>query len=387
MAAIADPPGAHVPVERTGMGRALAVLRRPPVLLALAAIPILVWLSLGMTFYHDEYTFILLRDLSLRGIFAPHNEHLVAAMVVFYRVLLGTIGMVSYWPYLALTFALHIGVAGVVYAVVRRYASTPWALGAMAVMLMLGSGGDDILWAFQSGTIGATAGGMAAIVVAPRRPALAAGLLVLALLCSGVALPFVVGTALHLVLTRPRELVWLAIPVGLYGLWYVTFGASGITALRSPSPQGVPEYVLSGLVASAAGALGSTSTIVGAAGLVALVAGLAWARSVPTEVLALLGAAVAFFAIAGLVRAQLGPEQAAASRYVYIAAPAFIVAGTVLLARIPKPIGNAVGVAVLVVALAGNFVLLVESHERLLSKVECERSMTPLARGSAGNPC
>jgi len=224
-------------------------------------------------------------------------------------------------------------------------------------------------------------------VVAPRRPALAAGLLVAALLCSGVALPFVVGTALHLGLTRPRELVWLAIPVGLYAIWYVAFGKSGITALRSPSPDGVPAYVLSGLIASAAGALGSTSTIVGAGGLLALAAGLVWTRSVPPEIVALLGAAVAFFAIAGLVRAQLGAEQAAASRYVYVAAPAFIVAGTYVLARIRKPIGNVLGVAVLAVALTGNFVLLVESHERLLSKVECERSMTPLARGSAGNPC
>jgi len=42
---------------------------------------------------------------------------------------------------------------------------------------------------------------------------------------------------------------------------------------------------------------------------------------------------------------------------------------------------------VLGVALAGNVGLLVASSDRLLSKVECERSMTPLARGSAGNPC
>jgi hypothetical protein len=37
--------------------------------------------------------------------------------------------------------------------------------------------------------------------------------------------------------------------------------------------------------------------------------------------------------------------------------------------------------------LAGNTLLLVESHDRLVSKIECEKSMTPVARGSAGNPC
>jgi hypothetical protein len=372
------------PDRPTVPGRVRAALERPPVLAALAAIPILVWLSRGMTFYHDEYTFILLRDLSLRGILAPHNEHLSALPVIVYRVLLGTVGMASYWPYLAVLFALHIAVAGIVYAVVRQFAPVPWALGAMAVMLMLGSGGDDILWAFQMGTIGATAAGMGAIVVAPRRPALAAAFLTIALACSGVSLAFVVGTALHLLMTRPRGLAWLAIPVGLYLVWYVTFGSSGVTGLGF---AGLAEYVLSGLEASAAGALGNTTLVVGQVALIALAFGLGWVRSVPPVILASLAAAVAFFAIAGLVRAQLGPEQATAPRYVYVAAPAFIIAGSVLLARIRRPLGSVIGAAVLVVALTGNFVLLVESHDRLLSKVECERSMTPLARGSAGNPC
>ncbi len=58
-----------------------------------------------------------------------------------------------------------------------------------------------------------------------------------------------------------------------------------------------------------------------------------------------------------------------------------------LLARVPRPIGPAIGAVLLVVALAGNLVLLVESHDRLLSKVACEQALTPLQRGSAGNPC
>ena len=68
---------------------------------------LLVWLSRDMTFYHDEYTFILLRDLSIDGIFAPHNEHLSATLVILYRVLLGTVGI------------------GVVLAVPRRHLRAP----------------------------------------------------------------------------------------------------------------------------------------------------------------------------------------------------------------------------------------------------------------------
>jgi len=361
----------------------LAGIGWPPVIVAVGALVVLVWLGRDMTFYHDDFAFLLLRDLSWQGLFAPHNEHLSATLVLLYRTLVGTVGTVSYWPYLGVTFALHMVVAGIVYVVVRREASAAWALGAMAVTLMLGSGGDDILWAFQSGTVGATAAGMAAVVVAPRRPAVAAILLTLALATSGAGLAFFVGTGIHLLMTRPRSLPWLLLPAGLYGGWYVVFGASAV----SPSLQGVPEYVLRGLAASAAGALGSTSTVVGGVALLALALGLIRARPVPPVVLALLASGVVFFAIAGLVRARLGAEQATAPRYVYIVAPALIIAGTVLLARIRKPLGNVVGVAVLVIALTGNLVLLVETHDRLVSKIECERTMTPIARGSAGNPC
>jgi hypothetical protein len=372
-----------VPTRPTVLRGTLTEIGWPPFAVAFVALVSLVWLGRDMTFYHDEYAMILLRDLSWNGIFAPHNEHLSATLVVLYRGLLGTVGMASYWPYLGVTFALHLIVAGIVYVVVRRDASAPWALGAMAVMLMLGSGGDDILWAFQSGTVGAVAAGMGAVVVAPRRPAVAAILLTIALATSGAGLAFLAGTALHLLLTRPRALPWLLLPIALYGAWFVLFATSAV----SPGLHGLPEYVLTGLSASAAGALGTTALAFGALALVALVIGLVRARTAPRVVIALLASGVVFFVIAGLVRAQLGAEQATASRYVYIVAPALIIAGTVLLARIPKPLGSVVGAVVLVVALVGNTALMFETHDRLVSKIECERGMTPLARGSAGNPC
>jgi len=361
----------------------LADIGWPPFALTAIALAALVWFGRDMTFYHDEFAFLLLRDLSINGIFSPHNEHLSATLVILYRTLVGMVGTASYWPYLGVTFLLHVIVAWIVYIVVRREASPVWALGAMAVVLMLGSGGDDILWAFQSGTIGAVAAGMAALVVAPRRPAVAAILLTVGMATSGAWLAFLVGTAVHLALTRPRALGWLLLPIGLYAVWYLLFATSAVSA----GLHGLVEYVLTGLYASAAGALGSTALVVGEVALLALVLALGRVWSVPPVVLALLASGVAFFVIAGMVRAQLGAEQATAPRYVYIVAPTLIVAGAVLMARIPKPLGEVVGVAVLVVALAGNVALMFETHDRLASKIECERSMTPIARGSAGNPC
>ena len=378
-----EPGTAVVTPPRPAIRNALAEIGWAPIALVVVALIVLVWLGRDMTFYHDEFAFLLLRDLSINGLFAPHNEHLSATLVLLYRVLDGTVGMSTYWPYLGVTFALHVVVAGIVYTVVRREAGSGWALGAMAVMLMLGSGGDDILWAFQSGTIGAVAAGMAAVVVAPRRPALAAILLTIAMATSGASLAFFVGTAFHLLFTRRRALVWLLLPLGLYVLWYLLFATGSVSA----GLGGVADYVLTGLEASAAGALGTTSLVVGAIALLALAFGLGRAGRVPTVVLSLLVSGVTFFFIAGLVRAGLGAEQATAPRYVYIVAPSLIIAGSVLLARIPRPAGPVIGAAVFAVALTGNTLLLVESHDRLVSKIECEKSMTPIARGSAGNPC
>jgi hypothetical protein len=371
------------PAFRHVVGNWLAEIGWAPIALVGVALVVLVWLGRDMTFYHDEFAFLLLRDLSINGLFAPHNEHLSATLVLLYRVLDGTVGMTTYWPYLAVTFALHVVVAAIVYAVVRREAGSGWALGAMAITLLLGSGGDDILWAFQSGTIGAVAAGMGAVVVAPRRPGLAALLLTIAMATSGASLAFFVATAFHLVLTRPRSLVWLLVPLGLYGLWYLLFATGSVSA----GLGGVADYMLTGLEASAAGALGTTSLVVGAIALLALAFGLGRAGRVPTVVLSLLVSGVTFFFIAGLVRAGLGAEQATAPRYVYIVAPSLIVAGAVLLARIPRPAGTAIGAAVFAIALIGNTLLLFETHDRLVSKIECEKSMTPIARGSAGNPC
>ena len=243
----------------------------PPLALALVALVALIWFGRDMTFYHDEYAMILLRDLSVNGIFSPHNEHLSATLVVLYRTLLGTVGTASYWPYLLVTFALHIAVAGIVYVVVRREAGMGWALGAMAVVLMLGSGGDDILWAFQSGTIGAVAAGMAAVVVAPKRPALAAILLTVSLATSGASTAFVVGTAFHLA-ADPAAGAGLAAPAAraVRRLVPAVRDVGGL----GRGCTGLPEYVLTGLSASAAGALGTTLLAVGCVALVVLGIGL-----------------------------------------------------------------------------------------------------------------
>ena len=81
----------------------------------------------------------------------------------------------------------------------------------------------------------------------------AAVLLTVALATSGVGLAFVAGPPSHLLLTRPRALVWLLLPLGLYVVWFVLFATS---SRRRRASSGWPSTSLTGLTASAAGALG-----------------------------------------------------------------------------------------------------------------------------------
>ena len=173
------------------------------------------------------------------------------------------------------------------------------------------------------------------MVVAPRRPALAAVLLTIAMATSGASLAFFLGTALHLLLTRPRALPWLLLPFGIYLAWYLAFGHSGIAAPPLAEPRRRP-----GVRRLRPRGIGGRrprhdGPLVGLVACVAIAIAVVRYWPVPSIVVAMLATGVAFFVIAGFVRAELGAEQAAAPRYVYIVAPAFIVAGSILLARLP----------------------------------------------------
>jgi hypothetical protein len=356
------------------------------VAVAAIAASVIVWIGRDLSFFHDEWAFIVHRDLTPRSILEPHAEHLSATLVIAYRILVETVGTATYAPYLGALLALHLAVGGMVFALVRREAGRSWALGAMLLFLLFGAGGENILWAFQMGFVGAMAAGTGAIIVAPRQPALAAVLLCLGVATSGVALAFVVGTAVQLLLTRPRASAWLALPLGGYQLWYVAIGSGAVGAHRSPSLEGVPEFVATGIAATAAGVLGTENLAVGGVALVILVVAMVLARPVSPTVASLLAAGLAFFVITGLVRAQLGAGQADTPRYLYVLAPALLVAAAIALSRLRAVPRVAVGL-VLALAIAGNVNLLVQNHDSIRARIQCEQALSPAARGMPGNPC
>src|SRR5258705_8917409 len=232
-----------------------------------------------MTFFSDEWAFIETRALGDSGPrLPPHNEHWLALPVIAYRLLVETVGLRTYVPYLAVVIALHGLVVALTFVAIRR-SSGPVAAIAVAILLLLyGSGFENLYWGFQTGFVGATAAGIAALLALDQRDERGrwgvAVLLTIGLATAGVALAFCVAVAVESVVARRLRtmIVPLAIPAAIYAAWFVTFGRFGIrtgTAIGSSALVDVPSAVITGF-SNAAGAisgLGPTLGIVPTVGI------------------------------------------------------------------------------------------------------------------------
>ena len=308
------------------------------VVAAVAACSAVLWLSRSYTFYFDEWSFILTApDWTWATYLEPHNEHPSMLLRIIYAALLNTVGLRSYLPYMIVLLLLHLANVVLVFEVIRRRAGDLIGIGAAVVLLVLGTGWEDILWAFQMAWLASIALGLAAILAlqarsTPARTAFAAGAITASLMFSGIGLVFAIVAALLLFLTpgRRRDLLWLA-PTGVALVaWYLAFGRLGTHPNPQPTAANVflvPQYALWGLSQSASGLIGETGWV-GAPILGAAVAALAltWSRRRPDPTaLSLAVAVVAFYVITGLTRAQLGYEQSGASRYEYIGAVLWLI--------------------------------------------------------------
>lgn len=309
-----------------------AEVRIPRARLWVAAATVIVgaailWLSRGFNFYFDEWAFILPSDSSWTYYLQPHNEHPTMLPRLIYAALLNTIGMRSYLPYMTVLLLLHAASVVLLFEVVRRRAGDLVAIGASFLLLGLGAGWENLLWAFQIAFVGSVACGLGALLfieTGSDRMWLAMILLFGSLMFSGIGLFFLVAAAIRLALTPARrmELVWLA-PVALaLGAWYLAYGHAG----APPKPvslaanlEVLPLYVLWGLGASVAGLIGEGGLFGPAVLLLALATiGFTWLRRRPDPfAIGIAAAMIAFYVVLGLNRAQIGFEQSGAGRYVY----------------------------------------------------------------------
>ena len=295
-------------------------------LLALAASFAILWLSRSFNFYFDEWTFILTApDWTWTTYLEPHNEHPVILPRLIYAALLSSVGMRSYLPYMAVLLALHAASAWLLFELVRRRAGDLLGVAAAALLLVLGAGWENLLWAFQMTFVGAAALGLGSLLaMETRRMGLAAALLAGAIMFSGIGLFFGVAVAVRLALTpqRRKDLLWLA-PVGVaFAAWYLAFGRAGLPPNPPPTAANIallPAYVGWGLGSAVAGIIGEGGWV----GLVLMVFALiavarAWRhQGMDPFALGVAASLLALYVITGLTRAQLGYQQSGSGRYVY----------------------------------------------------------------------
>jgi hypothetical protein len=296
---------------------------------SLLAATTILWLASSFTFYYDEWTFITTAPTwSWATYLLPHNEHPVMLTRAIYAVLLSTVGLRSYLPYVAVLLALHAACVVLLFEIVRRRAGDLVALGAASLLLLLGAGWENLLWAFQLQFVGSVACGLGMLLALqaqprPRNLFIAATLLTASLMFSGVGLFFGVAAVVQLAATpdRRHDLVWFAPTAVAVLAWYLAFGRTyaSVTALPLAEIAALPLYLLWGLGASAGGLVGVSGYAgLAVAALAAAAVALTWRRSGRDPFrLGIVAGLVSFYAMTGLIRVQLGYQQSGASRYTY----------------------------------------------------------------------
>lgn len=290
-----------------------------------------------LTFFLDDWEFLLYRrGFNADSVLNPHGEHIVVAPILIYKALLATVGMGSALPFRVVSVGLFLLSAVLLFVYLRRRVGQWPALAATAVVLFLGAAWEDLLWSFQMGYFGGMAAGLGALLMLEREDrrgdVLACLLLVVSVVFSSLGLPFIFGVAVA-VLLRPdrwRRLYVVAIPLAVYGLWWLGWGHTAESALSLTNLAKTPLFVLNGVAAAIASLFGLATPSVA----VEQAGGLEWGRPlavlaiflavwrihrlgrVSTQFWVVLAIAGSFWILAGFN--QIPGREPVASRYQYV---------------------------------------------------------------------
>lgn len=186
-------------------------------------------------FTFDEWAFI--DGSTLLEAHGGRGGHWSTSPILIYQALLATVGLDSYLPYAAVMVIAHLTATHLIWRIANHVGVSPWiATTTTAVLVVFGTGGENLLWAFQMGFIGAVALGLWALYLAMvpelswRRVAVILLILLFSLTWSGSAIPIVVATvAVVLVRHGWRKAALIAAVTGaVYLTWYVTFALQAV---------------------------------------------------------------------------------------------------------------------------------------------------------------
>jgi hypothetical protein len=360
-------------------------------LAGLASVGLLLYTERKFDFYFDEWDWLdRAGHWTLSDYFVPHNEHWSTVPMLVYKVLLSTVGMRSYLPYLAAMAVTHALGGMVLFAVLRKRGGDVLALALTVLFLFLGTGSEDLDWAFQLGFDASLLFGLLGVAllhgseVGRWRRVGGCVALLLGLASSGIGLFYLAAAGVDALLQRDRwRRIWpVAVGLAAYVVWYEKFGKAGMAGdspLSLHTLSGLVTYVPLGMATSVAGVFGLGASWGGLVLPLFIGVGvLLYLRFRPTDSLLWAAAAglVIQFVVTGMARVQDGTVEATQNRYVTMAAPFVMIIIAVLCARLPRPRGTVPVMAVELVvlaALAGNLLALRAADHELLPGFEAQK--------------
>jgi hypothetical protein len=268
------------------------------------------------------------------AVMQPHVGHWNLIPALVFPALRDLVGLGSYYPYLGLALLAHLTVAHLLWRILNRVGVPAWGATIVAfLVVLLGAGAENILWAFQFGFMGAVAIGLGVVLLLDAeklgvvRIVAVIVLAIVAPMFSGTAIPLLAaGAIVGLVRRGLWRTVLLFLPAAaVYVAWYLRY------ALHDPStPQGVhtlPGALFALVYAGAmlAGGLGRALPWIGL-GVIPAVGVVVWfvvtvRRGIRGQTLAayaLACGAVVFILLTAYARSGFGLSAAAAQRYAYV---------------------------------------------------------------------
>jgi hypothetical protein len=324
----------------------------------LAAFTVWAYLDRNLWFFGDEWDFLTRRGLdgAYFSIWAPHNEHWSVLPILLWRAIYSLEHLSSYWPYLIPLLLAHVIVVHLIWRRCLREAADVWVATVVALLFaLLGTGSENLTWAFQIGFVSSLLFGLLALEVAegpvraraprltspPGRDVTVAALALAALMCSTVGLATTLALGVVLLSRHGwwRTVRALAVPLGAFVVWFAVAGHAGLKdtgdTLNASVFSKAPEFVASNL----AQALGHVAGrgLVGSPLAIVLAAWLLWRsprlfRRHPA-VLGAAAAAVLFYLLAALGRDRISATMSP-SRYAYVGAALLMPALALLMSAV-----------------------------------------------------
>jgi hypothetical protein len=320
--------------ESTARRRRMGDVVSPRLFWALIGLSVLafvgiLYLTSYLNFFWDEWAFVSYdRAWNLRLFLMPNNEHWSAVPLLVWKLLFIVVGLRSHIPYEAALLAFHVTAVLLLFTLIRRRSGDLPAFGAALILLVLGSGGTDIVWAFQIGFVGSVAFGLLAMVLLEGNPPFpsrifpASAALLCSLMSSGVGVVFLAALAVELAVDRQRRrfLLVLAAPTAAYAAWFIAFG---------PGPPKHPDSILNlagfvtwGLEASTGGISGLSVAGAAFAPILATLFAIHWYRHgrLQSWQLGMAVGIVVWFTLGGLEQTPTVQAVAGDPRNVYVGA-------------------------------------------------------------------